>query len=67
MEEAEQDLYELEGQFEVTRFTDYHWRFNDKIDVWPTSKKYMVRNGFWKVLSYKDLFEVAERLKLENK
>jgi hypothetical protein len=25
----------------IVRFTDYHWRIDDKIDVWPSTRKYL--------------------------
>lgn len=46
-EKACEEIYEIEDLgHEVLRLTDYHWKING-IDVWPSSKKYMV-NGIVK-------------------
>ena len=42
-EEAQRDVIAIEDEgHEVLRLTDWHWRIDGKVDVWPSSKKYMV-------------------------
>lgn len=42
LEQARVDAIKIEDDgHKVQMFTDYHWRI-DGIDVWPSSKKFMV-------------------------
>ena len=58
-EEANEEVIELEDAgHQVTRFTDWHWRIDDKIDVWPGNKKYMKLDGFYQVKRYEKLKDI---------
>lgn len=41
----------------IERFNDYHWRVDGRIDVWPSSKKYMVRGVVREYEHLQDIFE----------
>lgn len=59
IEQAESDAAELEDAgHTVTRFTDFHWRVDDKIDVWPSTKKFMKRDGSWVVRNYTKIIDI---------
>ena len=59
LSQAENEIIEIEDAgHQVQRFTDFHWRIDDKIDVWPTSKKYMKRDGFFNVKNYNKLGDI---------
>lgn len=57
---AEEEIAELEDcGHTVERFGDFHWRIDDYYDVWPSSKKYMKKDGNGKSGKYnrmKDIF-----------
>jgi len=64
LSEAEQDSVLIEDMgIRIERFTDFHWRLNDKIDIWPSSKKFMIRDGFHKVRFFSSLLEIVPFLK----
>jgi len=42
--------------FKVHQFSEYHWRINDTLDIWPSSKKAYDIKAFVKY-TYKDLEE----------
>lgn len=41
--------------YELEKFTDWHWRLNGIIDIWPSSQKYMVGK---QVKHYQNLKEI---------
>lgn len=50
-------LLEDEGH-RVDRFSDVHWRIDDLVDVWPSTKKYMIRDGRWEVSFFETLSDI---------
>lgn len=55
-EEALRDIIGIEDDgHKVQRFNDWHWRIDNYIDVWPSSKKYR-KNG--KILHYNRLTDI---------
>lgn len=59
LREANEQAVELEDEgHTIERFTDYHWRIDGRIDVWPSSKKFM-RNGM--VRLYKRLPDIFKQ------
>lgn len=32
----------IEDKYQVTKFTEYHWRVEDRIDIYPTKNKYFI-------------------------
>jgi hypothetical protein len=62
LEKAQGEIIEIEDAgHEVTRFTDVHWRIDGKIDVWPSSKKYMHLDGFWQVEHYQNINDIFKK------
>lgn len=54
--QANKEVVALEDEGHmIERLTDYHWRINGLIDVWPSSKKYQKAG---RVRTYKKLKEV---------
>ena len=44
LEQAEEDFDILIARdFNVVRFSEWHWRVNEAVDIWPTSRKYFDR------------------------
>lgn len=31
--------------YKILHFSEYHFRINDKLDVWPTARKYFLRGS----------------------
>jgi len=59
LEQAEHDIATIEDEGHlVERFTAFHWRVDDLIDVWPSSKKFMVRDGNFRVRIYNQMKEI---------
>lgn len=44
----------------IIRLSDYHWRIDDKIDVWPSRKKFMLKGGTV-VMHYHQLQDVIPK------
>lgn len=57
--EAENEIVEIEDcGHKVSRMTDYHWRIDEYIDIWPSSKKFMKLDGNFKVHIYKRIRDI---------
>lgn len=60
LKQAQDEVVELEDAGHIiSMFTDYHWRIDNYIDVWPSSKKYMKQDGNYKIKHFvhlKDIF-----------
>jgi len=55
--------------YQITKFSEYHYRIGlygepewKQIDVWPTSRKLMRRDGEYKVEHYTNLVETIEKM-----
>lgn len=60
LKEAIDEVIEIEdSEIRVDRLTDFHWKING-IDVWPSTKKYMV-NG--EIKKYNKLNEIFSSIK----
>ena len=39
---SKQNIDSLLTGYDVKKFTDFHWRINDELDIWPSKNKYHV-------------------------
>lgn len=62
LEQAEIQAIELEDLgHSIFRSTDYHWKLDGNIDIWPSVKKYMGRDK--KIHFYENLIDIVNRTK----
>ena len=55
--QASNEIVEIEDNgHKVIRFNDYHWRIDNEIDIWPSTKKFMKNGQVKKYSTLKEIF-----------
>ena len=57
------------ARYKLVQYTDVHWRAfkdNQACDIWPTSRKIMLRDGFWNVKRYTDIVRALNEVFVGN-